>query len=94
MSEEELIEAGGKERTIAYVKVTVTKGNKAYTDALDEMNNVYSANDGFIITSQDISRAGSSIITTNMLAVILDAVLVFASCVGIINSFNTNLKEF
>ena len=93
VSEEELIEAGGRERTIAYVKVTVTKGNKAYTDALDEMNNKNSANDGFIITSQDISRAGSSIITTNMLAVILDVVLIFASCVGIINSFNTNLKE-
>ena len=93
VSEEELIEAGGRERTIAYVKVTVTKGNKAYTDALDEMNNENSANDGFIITSQDISRAGSSIITTNMLAVTLDVVLVFASCVGIINSFNTNLKE-
>ena len=51
------------------------------------------SNAGTHISTQSVQNAEQSIYLTAILAVVLTAVLLIASCVGIVNAFNTNLQE-
>ena len=81
-------ELGGKEKLVAYVKSDIANrdSEKSIWSYLDE--------NGFRSVKTSVNRLSFSSITENsyLMAVIV-LVLIFACCVAIINSFNTNLKE-
>jgi ABC-type antimicrobial peptide transport system permease subunit len=86
-------EVGGREKLVAYCKYTdyyYEHYDERY-DIISSIDENYDFNDTEVnrVSALDaISRFGAGEL---MIAVI--AVLVFASCVAIINAFNTNLKE-
>ena len=101
VSSEEKIEAGGKERKCAYILFESESRNfnkmwAKYNDLTE-----YNAEHGFMYDSDCEwidhesywSLGGDDIRTKTFFAGVLVAVLTIASCVGIVNSFNTNLQE-
>lgn len=92
VAQETNTELGGKEKLCAYIE----NENKSYKwdDSLrDYLFNIKKA-DGYI-DSLNTSRAhlNSVFSSSGMYAIFMAAVLSLTSCVAIINSFNTNLKE-
>ncbi|MDE6659845.1 MAG: ABC transporter permease [Eubacterium sp.] len=84
-------ELGGKEKLVAYVNSDMTDGvyEKSVWSYLDD--------NGFRHISTNVSPYAfdslGSISENSYLMIVIVLVLVFASCVAIVNSFNTNLKE-
>ena len=97
VSSDEMIEAGGKERVCAYILVK-NKGRKYdyYSKFLDYNEEHHFINMDEVEWTDGRSNwnlGGGDIQTKSVLAGILAGVLTIASCVGIVNSFNTNLQE-
>ncbi|MDE6111149.1 MAG: FtsX-like permease family protein, partial [Eubacterium sp.] len=87
-------ELGGKEKLVAYVNSDIA-GAENYNESLWNYlsDNGFRANDTNIRPWEISSNAFGSISKNSYLMVVIVLVLIFASCVAIINSFNTNLKE-
>ncbi len=88
-------EAGGKEKLVAYCLYSdYYNDDKHYDERLDALSSI---DENWQINDCERNRAFAwyALTTTSQgdLIIAVIAVLVFASCVAIVNAFNTNLKE-
>lgn len=97
VSNDEKIEAGGKERICGYGRFgKKDKDGDYYGVFIDyqEANNLVDyAFSEYTDGNMYWNVGGGDIETKGVLAAVLAAVLTIASCVGIVNSFNTNLQD-
>lgn len=97
VSGEELIEAGGKERFCAYVSFAKKGLQDTYWgDMMDYQEKHPFYNDSKVYYTEgnmSWNLGGGDIESKGYLAGVLAAALAVASCVGIINAFNTNLQD-
>ena len=99
VSSEEQIEPGGKERTVVYLSLAdshLGRGNRfaAFENYNDTHPWFESSRLIFNWSGSYVNLSGNeTIMNKGVLAGLLAAVLAVASCVGIVQAFNTNLQE-
>ena len=92
VSDDTLLESGGKAKTVAYLVGTAT-GKSSFFSYLEEKYGEGLAYDIYSSNFDNASVFDYYQFSNGDLIIFIALVLVFASCVGIVNSFNNNLKE-